>query len=202
MVLGVIMGGLALANIVSLGVGLSLVGAPETIILTYGRLADALEKIVLEIPFGLQISNFQRDLIVIWIVISGSNLRTVIVERSIYKNFAEIIDGYDQHNSLTIFSFFSILMVTISGPLYFIFSIFPNSSLKLTRQEYKNMTKIDSSEMDDQDFEYMNFMKKSYRILIKGYLASLIIYILNPLIAAGLLWWNAAEIERLTAGIG
>jgi hypothetical protein len=28
------------------------------------------------------------------------------------------------------------------------------------------------------------------------------ILIANPVIAAGLLWWNAAEIERLTAGIG
>lgn len=29
-----------------------------------------------------------------------------------------------------------------------------------------------------------------------------LIVLLNPLLAAGLLWWNAAEIARLSAGIG
>lgn len=190
-VFGAIMGGLALAKLISEGVGIGLVSAPGEIIEAYERVANAIEYCLIEIPFGIILPIWLRDFLIIWIIFSGSNMRYIFRLKGrngfILRNvvWAPIRKhGYKFLKKTGVKTIGGIYLF-LSGPigtfqiLYFSIDAF----LYFRNTEQNKLTEV------------------AARHHIRMAVIFLAIVLANPTVAAGLLWWNAAEIERLTAGI-
>lgn len=215
MLFGIVMGGLATTKLVSDGIGANLVSIPGEIVDAYTQVTSALFYYAFTVPFRLPVTDGVANIAVFWFVCIGCNWRFATRAYSekiqIYSDkisrLKYILVGIKEVNRIKYI--FYVFITVISGPLglvYFIyhllFTIFRRA--KAIRVSYRHASDYGEIDVSASEIHHENAVdfKKSSRFFEESLKEITIIILANPIIAAGMLWWNAAEIERLTAGIG
>lgn len=223
MVFGVIMGGLAVAKLVADGIGAEFVAMPARIIESYETLVRAVFFALIELPFDIEVTEFWRNFFTAWFVFGASNVRgylTVPVVRGgmrfNYRHYEIAFSGLGRSLRVIFEIFFAFVLGPVFTIIFFIFhpilSRGPNKTYRIrsaigereleraSREAsegiYKELQRIISNDANQKQ------LANTVRLISSGLNIYVLIILSNPLIAAGLLWWNSAEIARLTAGIG
>ncbi|MBD0426859.1 hypothetical protein [Aquisalinus flavus] len=187
------------------GLGVTFVSAPEVIINAYLQLTDLLSYYLIELWFDVTIPQLLTDLIVLWLMFSFSNVRLLFLKgkdpiylfrgffgNDSYKNPWTKILKYELRRVLGHWLIIAPLLFCL-GPLG---TLGMMRGMWLTKAEHKALWKTVrySKSQDDAVYLYetVTFLGTAVRMFI-------VIILANPVVAIGLLWWNAAEISRLAS---
>lgn len=206
MVFGIIMGGLAIAHLIASGVGTEFVAFPAQIMSAYNALTDAIAFYLFELPFQIELSEPLKHLLVVWLVFAGSNFRFLVFRRR-QQGLLQPMGLVGDFTGSVLF-----------GPLMTVSIFLDFLKIGATERSIISRYLIDRMRSDDpyHDGEVPTSIEEraAYKQNLEARLERLVtiakterrllilILMANPIIAAGLLWWNAAEIERLTSLIG
>lgn len=184
MIFGIMLGGMVIANVYANGFSVEFVAFPDTVINAYRASADWIMAHTLEIFLPIEISPFWRDFIALSVAGYASLFRVAIVNWSAFR--AIIAEAFSTAKPGTNSGFFDWIIAIISVLICFIQPLIFAAFIMLPIFDW-----IKRRVLGNEGFGNVS------AFFLAGAVA-----LLNFLAAVGLLWWNAAEIERLTAGIG
>jgi hypothetical protein len=215
--LGVVLGGLAIADILAAGLDVAFVGAPQTVVEAYNALTDAVFFLLFERWVAIEIPNWLKDLTVVWLAFGASNLRAVFWLGGKVtlggKFVAFFIRTTGSVNSFAK-ELFRATAVFVLGPIATILMLIQEMkwlaraiASKLLnfdqwRERYDDIIQRSLESSGKTADELYRQDKSNFRSIWSHTLNfSLLLFtiVLNAAVAAGLLWWNSAEIARLTA---
>lgn len=215
--LGVVLGGLSVANMYATGVGITIASAPQTIIDAYRSITDALVYFTVERWLGWKIPFWIKNALVLWVAFGASNLRAVFWlggRNSLGSIFVAPVIGITGITNLTVLGIFRGVAVFALGPAATVL-MFISTSRHLARairakfysfeewtERYQSILKTEDTFLENSWAERYDEDRSDFgRIhsLFLNITILLLTIILNALVAAGFLWWNSAEIARLTS---
>lgn len=190
MVFGILMGGLALANMYAKGFGVVFVAAPAEIFGAYRAASQYISNSIFFL-FDFRLNSSAIDIAAFYLVCSFSNMRHLLLRWYLIpedqRHRFELSNySYRQGNFIDYLIYFSL------GPILVFIKMLD------VRDALRNIRRFNSSKFDN---DILPIFKTRFRIDLRLLILLLLLIIANALVSFVMLWWNAAEIERLTTGI-
>lgn len=202
---GFILGGLSIAQLIANGLETEFVALPGKIMMAYGSISSALAYYLVEIPFNYSPPAWAIDLSIFWIVCALSNLRSLFIIRKLFPERTVEITEVSVHVSIFLYFNMTATALVFAGPIGSAIILratfrelierLPDPIWFVFRKHFQAppLPNVEIIEYPPRPWH------RAYAVML---VSPLLVMVANPIVAAGLLWWNAAEIERLTAGMG